>query len=523
MVATLVRLRFLLLRNQLTRSPWQLVGSIFGAAYGLFLLGACIVALFALSLAPLDLARTVIVLAGALVVLGWSLLPVVTSGIDQTVDPARLAPFPIRTNTLLVALLVSGVLGVPGIVTSLAALGTAATWSRYPVAAIAAVVCAAIGVLTAVAGSRMLVAVASRISSGRRAREAKTVLVMIPLILLGPIIVIVSSLLRDMGDVLPIIGDVVGFTPLGAAWAVPADIAAGEPLRAALEFAIAVMTLGIVLVVWRWALSRALERPAPPAAVKATKGGLSAFGWFPGTAWGAIAARSLTYWMRDPRYSQSLISVPLVPILIFFYAGLGGDLTALIWVGPILGVLLALAIYTDVSYDNTAFALHVASGVSGRDDRLGRVVALATFAVPVTLAVGVICVGVAGRWDLLLPMLGLSIGALLTGFGVSSVASGAFLVQVPAPGENPFKSKPGGGMGLMLSMFATWTVLGLLMVPEVVLAIIALVTGNQVFGVLSIVVGLVLGGILTVVGINVGGRILDRRGPELLAKLRTQK
>jgi ABC-2 type transport system permease protein len=227
--------------------------------------------------------------------------------------------------------------------------------------------------------------------------------------------------------------------------------------------------------------------------------------------------------MRDPRYSQSLISVPLVPILIFFYAGLGGDLTPLIWVGPILGVLLALSIYTDVSYDNTAFALHLSAGVSGRDDRLGRVVALATFAVPVTLVVGVICVGVAGRWDLLLPMLALSIGALLTGFGVSSVASGAFLVQVPAPGENPFKSKPGGGVGLMISMFATWTVLGLLMIPEVVLAIIALVTGNQLFGLLSLVVALPLGTVLTIVGINVGGRILDRRGPELLARLRAQK
>ena len=523
MVATLVRLRFLLLRNQLTRSPWQLIATILGGAYGLFVLGASIVALFGLALAPIELARTVIVLAGALLVLGWMLLPILTSGIDQTVDPARLAPFPIRTDTLLVALLVSGVLGVPGIVTSIAALGTVATGSRHPRAAVAAVVCAVIGVLTAVAGSRMLIAVGSRISSGRRSREAKTVLLMIPLFLLGPIIVVVSSMLRDLRGVLAVIGDVVGFTPFGAAWAVPADIAAGEPLRAALEFVIAMATLGIVLVLWRWALGRALERPAQPAAAKATKGGLSAFGWFPATAWGAVAARALIYWMRDPRYSQSLISVPLVPLLIFFWASLGGDLTPAIWIGPALAVLLALSIYTDVSYDNTAFALHVSTGVAGRDDRLGRVLALASFSVPVTLIASVVCVGVAGRWDLLLPILGLTIGALLTGFGVASVASAAFVVQVPAPGENPFKSKPGGGVGLMVSMFGTWTALALLMIPEIVLAVIGLVTGNQLFGVLSIVLALVLGGILTVVGIRVGGSILDRRGPEMLARLRAQR
>lgn len=523
MVATLVRLRFLLLRNQLMRSPWQLIATILGGLYALFVLGACIIGLVGLSFAPLELARTVVVLVGAAVVLGWSVLPALTSGIDQTVDPARLAPFPIRTNTLLVALLVSGVLGVPGIVTSIAALGTVGTWSRHPLAAVAAVVCSAIGVLTAVAGSRMLVAVASRVGAGRRAREVKTLLVMIPLILLGPIIVIVSSFLRQLGDVLPIIGDVVGYTPFGAAWAVPADIAAGEPLRAAVEFVIAVATLGVVLLVWRWALTRALERPAQPAQAKATAGGLGMFARFPGTPWGAVAARSLTYWMRDPRYSQSLISVPLVPLLIFFYAGLNGALTPLIFVGPILAVLLSLSIYTDVAYDNTAFALHVAAGVRGRDDRIGRVVALAVFAVPVTLLIEVVCVAVVGRWDLLLPMLGISIGALLTGFGVASVASALFLVQVPAPGDNPFKAKPGGGFSLMLSMFATWGVLAVLVIPELVLAIIGLVTLDQLWGVLSLVVGLVLGGILLVVGINVGGRVYDRRAPELLAQLRKQR
>ena len=52
MVATLVRLRFLLLRNQLTRSPWQLIATILGGLYGLFVLGACIVALFGLAFAP---------------------------------------------------------------------------------------------------------------------------------------------------------------------------------------------------------------------------------------------------------------------------------------------------------------------------------------------------------------------------------------------------------------------------------------------------------------------------------------
>ena len=65
-----------------------------------------------------------------------------------------------------------------------------------------------------------------------------------------------------------------------------------------------------------------------------------------------------------------------------------------------------------------------------RSDRWGRVLGLAVFAVPLTLVIAVVCVAVVGRWDLLLGILGITIGALLTGFGVSSVLSGAFATRV---------------------------------------------------------------------------------------------
>lgn len=41
-------------------------------------------------------------------------------------------------------------------------------------------------------------------------------------------------------------------------------------------------------------------------------------GWFDllgSTRTGAIAARSITYWLRDPRYQASLVAVPLLPIV----------------------------------------------------------------------------------------------------------------------------------------------------------------------------------------------------------------
>lgn len=278
-----------------------------------------------------------------------------------------------------------------------------------------------------------------------------------------------------------------------------------------------------MIVIWRWALARAMETlpSSSPAAVSKT--GLGWFARFSDTPAGAVAARALTYWIRDPRYAQSLISIPLIPLLIFFYAGTSDNLIILNAVGPILAVLLAMSIYTDVSYDNTAFALHLQKGVSGRDDRTGRVIALAVFAVPVSLLFAIGSVWFTGSWSILPGLLGVTFGVLLTGFGLSSLVSGWFTFTVPAPGESPFKSKPGGGFSLMLSMFALWTILGVLVLPEAILAIIGWVTGQALYGWLSLVVGIVLGAVLLVVGIRVGGSILDRRGPELLVQLQKQK
>jgi ABC-2 type transport system permease protein len=522
-VATLVRLRFLLLANGLRKSPLQIVAVVLGAVYGLFILGVIVVGLIALRAAPIEIARTVVVLAGAATILGWTVLPVLTSGIDQTVDTARLAPFPVPINTLVLALAVSGVLGVPGIVTSIAALGTVVTWSRDPLATVAALVSAVIGVLTAVVGSRMLAALASRIGAGRRAREARTLIVFIPLLLLGPIIFVASNVLRDAAPVLPSVAQVVGWTPFGAVWAVPADVASGDFAKAGLELLIALATLVGFVALWRWGLARALERPARAAAAQVSRRGTGLFGVFPGTPTGAVAARALTYWIRDPRYAQSLITIPLVPALLFFWGGFGENLAILVWVGPVVAVLLAMSIYTDVSYDNTAFALHLKTGVSGLADRLGRVIALATFAVPLSLLLVVGSVAVSNTWSMLPGLLGVTIGILLSGFAASSVISGRFTFAVPAPGESPFKARPGGGFSLMLSTFATWTVLAILISPELVLALVGFATGDPLWGWLSIVVGLVLGSALLVLGVRLGGRILDSRGPEMLAQLQRQK
>ena len=71
MVAHLLRLKLTLLRNGLRRSVWQVVGLVVLSLYALGGLAAATAGLVALSLAGPDLIRTVLVLTGSLLVVGW--------------------------------------------------------------------------------------------------------------------------------------------------------------------------------------------------------------------------------------------------------------------------------------------------------------------------------------------------------------------------------------------------------------------------------------------------------------------
>ncbi|THG33515.1 transporter [Naasia lichenicola] len=520
MVATLVRLRFLVLGNGLRRSPWQLVAFIFGVLYGLGALTGIGFGLLALSAAPLEIARTVVVIAGSVVVLAWILVPMFAAGIDQTLDTSRLVTFPIPLNTLLAALGASAILGIPGIITVLASIATAGTWWRQPGVAVVAILCGLVGALTCIAASRTVSTIASTVASGRRFREVAGVLVLIPLILLGPIISSAAQGIRTAADALPRVADTLAWTPLGAIWAVPSDLAGGDAASAALHALIGAATLVVLVFAWRLSLAVALITPPHAATRSERHRSTGLLGIAPATVWGAIAARSLIYWFRDPRYLRQLILIPLIPALLVLYSNIFHNPGLLIIAGPVVAFLLSLSIFADISFDGTAFATHLAAAVRGADDRLGRAVALAVFGLPAIVVVILVTAFISDTWAAVPATLGISLGTFLTGLGVSSVTSARLVLPVPAAGDSPFKSPQGANLTNSLATFVAWGILILLVLPELALTIVNLITGDVVWGWASLVVGVALGLVLVSVGIRIGGRVLDARGVDLLAQLR---
>jgi ABC-2 type transport system permease protein len=244
-------------------------------------------------------------------------------------------------------------------------------------------------------------------------------------------------------------------------------------------------------------------------------------GWFdrmPGTPTGAVAARSITYWIRDARYHTSLVAIPIAPIvfvLALSVAGVPANVLALIPV-PAMCVFLSWSIHNDVAYDNTAIWLHVASNVSGRADRFGRVIPALMIGIPVVLIGSPIAASLYGDWAVLPSIIGVSSCILLAGLGFSSVISARFPYPSVRPGDSPFNQPQASGTAAGLIQSLSFFAALIVSIPPLGFAALGLFV-DPFWHLAALAVGLVIGLAGLVLGVFWGGAIFERRGPELLA------
>ena len=186
MVATVLKLRYRILGNTLARRPWQLVGFCFGILWALSILALVISVLIGVSrLDDLEPVRAVAILGGSALLLGWIVGPLLIAGIDTTVDATKLATFPFTTRQVMAILTATGLTGIPGIATSIAALATLVLWVRSPLAVVVAVPCIALAVLTCVVATRLASALSTGLGGNRRGRELGGTIVLVVIIFAG--------------------------------------------------------------------------------------------------------------------------------------------------------------------------------------------------------------------------------------------------------------------------------------------------------------------------------------------------
>ncbi|WP_425954770.1 hypothetical protein [Xylanimonas sp. McL0601] len=526
MVAQFVRLKLTLMANTFRRSVWQTIGIVLGSLYAAGLVLMAVAAAVAGGATEPVVTGQVIVIAGAVLVLAWWLVPVFFYGVDATLDPHRFATYAIPRPRLLAGLAVAGVVSVPGIATVLAVVGAAFAWWRTPLAVLAALVGAVLAVALCVVGSRAITTILSPMLESRRSREVLTIVAFVPIMLFGPAI---SWFAQRMGSATVTVGDTVpaavggaahllGWTPLGAPWGLAASVHDGAWLTALGRLAVAVGTLALAVWVWERALARTLERPAEGGGKGAHGKGLGLFDRVPATPVGAVVARTATYWVRDPRYSASMLIVPLLPVVLYFATRNGGA-EVIVILAPLTAWIAGFGISNDVAYDHTAFALHVATGTPGRTDRWGRAIPVLAVGTPLIVAYTLVTAGVTGLWESLPPLLGLSIGLLAASTGVSSFVSARWLYPVPKPGDSPFKQPQGATGATMVAQGVSMGLAAIVSLPALALALVSILLPSVALGWVTLVVAPALGAVVLVLGVRWGAQAYDRRAPELLQRV----
>ncbi|MCK8608923.1 hypothetical protein [Agromyces sp. C10] len=518
MVAQFLRLKLRLLRNIFRRSAWQVVGITVGLVYGL---GAAIVVFLLLSglrgSDDVTLVRDVLVVAGSAVVVGFLLVPLVF-GVDDTMDPRRFALFGLPDRTLALGLAIAATVGVPAFALAIALLGTVVTWSRGIPETLLAIIAAALAFATCLLAARLTAGLGGLLLETRRAREVGGVIGVLLVVMAAPVVVALATVdwASSGRSALAAIGGILSWTPLGAAFAVPGDAAAGEWGPAILKLVIAAATVWLAWRAWERLVAHMLVTPGREAAPRSYHG-LGWFGRMPHGATGAIAARSITYWFRDARYWVALVMVPVTPLLVIVplaIAGVPATYLGLIPV-PLICLLLGWSLHNDTAYDSTAVWLHVASGVRGVADRIGRLVPVLISGVLVIGLGSAVTVFVINDWRLLPSLLGVSTALLLAGLGIGSITSAALPYPVVKPGDSPFQQPQSSGT--VTALVQSVTMLGTVLVaaPAIVFAGLGIFL-DPAWHAASLASGVGLGLIVLVLGVLVGGRVFNRRAPEIL-------
>jgi len=309
-------------------------------------------------------------------------------------------------------------------------------------------------------------------------------------------------------------------TPFGMLWAAPGHASSmiGQPQLAWQTLGYGVVLVLVLLVAWFALVGLELRPTRRLAAPRRTRvPGL--FAHFPASPAGAVAARSLTYWFRDPRYFAVFAVLPFVPVLMLLVFSVGGVPFPIAVLVPLPVMVLLLAwstLHNDVAYDSTAIWQHVAASTRGSHDRRGRAVPVLLWGL-VLLVIG-IPLTVWGHGDLAVaaPFTGVCVALLLGGIGVANAYSARFPYAAPRPGDAAWQSPQVAGSqgGVAQAMSVLLTVLVAL--PALLASAVWWVEGGW-WGWIALGVGIAAGGLAFAAGVRGGGAVFDRRAPELLA------
>jgi hypothetical protein len=517
-------LKLRLIRNGLRSPQYALLFTIGSAGAGVVSL-AGFTFLAALRTDVIRADATLVAFAAVTVV--WTVLPLMGFGTDETLDPQRLALLPLRRGQLLRGLLVAALIGVAPITTAFALSGAIVGLARDPLTALL--------ILGAIAGTLVLCVVASRtlialLAPLLRSRRGRDVLVMT--IVLAAFVPQSFRLFGARGGTentrhaITEIASRVQYTPFGWGGVAASEAGRGHVL-AALGALAAIAALVVVLLwVWSLAIPRAMTATDLVAA-EAGRGrrtgrtttlfpGLLPF--LPRTRAGAVAAKELRYYVRDPRRRAPLFAALIVPGL--FLASMlrqaqdrpgSWTMLALVALLPASGLTL-----NQFGLDGAALWSTIVAGNDPRSELVGKNLATAIIVVPLVAVPALLAAAITHGWRYVPITVGLAPGMLGVVLAVGNMVSVWAPYALPDR-RNPLAGNPGQGCVGGIAAMAALLVDAVLLVPVGVVTAIALNSLPLAAAtILSVGCASVCGAVAWRIGTRRASRHLWWRMPELL-------
>ena len=545
MARVLLRLKLSLVASSFRRGWQPLVGVVLAAVTTLpaAALGAAGLVLVGRVAEP-GVAADVVVVVFTLLVGGWLLGPLVAFGMDETLDPARLQLLPVRPVQLLPGLALASLLGVPGVACVLLLAGVPAGLVPAGPGALLVVAGTLVELALCVLGGRALVTVLSGLLRSRRGRDAAALggaLVVAVLVLLVqvPNLVRLASVsspdgaevgvelgvsegaLDQLRGALSAAGTVLSALPPGWAARAVAAGAQGTLLEGVAWLAAALAAAALAAWVWLGALQRQWSGAGAGGSAASLDDDDLPLGptrLLPAGPLAAAAAKDLRYQQRSPQVRAQMLPA-VVLVLAFSTAGawrLDDPRTVLL--SAAAPAVLGFTALNLLGPDRGAFVTVLLAGGEARAELAGRVLALACVVAPVGLVAALALAAGTGGWAWLPVALALHAAVLGVSLGVGAVVSVLAPMPLADRSTNVFASNAGAGLGVVLAAVVGATAdLVLLAVPLLLVVLPALLAPTLLW--VTAPAAVVWGAAGLALGLHVGGGLLARRGPEVLAAL----
>jgi ABC-2 type transport system permease protein len=518
MARLLVQLKLRLLANALRASTGAQIAFILSTIFAALVAGGVFYLLSILGggIAAADLSTAIFCLFG----LAWLILPLVTFGLDSTLDPATLALYPLRTRPLAVGLLAASATGAWPAATLIGLLGVTIGLAHGALGVLIALLAVLLQVLFCLTLARFVTTALAGMLRSRRGKDFAALAIIPIFAAYEGFIQIVPKLTGEGALTAASFGGVdhwLRWTPPGLAVHAIRDASTGHPGTALLRLALLAGVIVVLGLLWIRTLRRAMVT-TDTSTQSAVRGSALPFARY--GLRGTVAARFWLYQRREPFAMIYWGITAVVMVVVAIRAVLTPD-----WFGGLLASGVAGGAFVGYFHNNAigmsgpGFGLEAAALNGRRALRAyfsGQNIAIGAIAVPLLAAVsfGLAAVAKHPVYGFLAMAVGLA--AIGAGLALANLFTVAMAYPVEKRGGTPTPRPTSGHAG---EAFGSWilTVLGVgVAATPVILAVVFTRTDPAAIWMPVLVLGGAAYGLaLTWAGVRGAASVAEQKLPEL--------